>query len=49
MKNRWVELRKGATTCYGQVEDAGPAVYDDADVPDGPWKRVITSQPLVLG
>jgi hypothetical protein len=100
MKNRWVELRKGATTCYGQVEDAGPAVYDDAayvfgtdgrrpansrfngagldvspavngclgfsqldgqndrvdwrfiddaDAPDGPWKHVITSQPLVLG
>ena len=30
MKNRWVELRKNGRTCYGQVEDAGPAVYDDA-------------------
>ena len=100
MKNRWVQLRNGAATCYGQIEDAGPAVYDDAayvfgtddrrpansrfngagldvspavngclgfrqldgqhdrvdwrfiddvDVPDGPWKRVITSRPLVLG
>lgn len=29
LKDRWVELRKGAATCYGQVEDAGPAVYDD--------------------
>lgn len=29
MKNRWVELRKGDKTCYGQVQDAGPAVYDD--------------------
>jgi hypothetical protein len=99
MKDRWVQLRKGAATCYGQIEDAGPAVYDDAayvfgtgdrrpanarfngagldvspavngclgfgqldgqhdrvdwrfiddvDVPDGPWKRVITSRPLIL-
>jgi hypothetical protein len=30
MKNRWVELRKGPNTCYGQIQDAGPAVYDDA-------------------
>ena len=30
MKNRWVELRKNRRTCYGQIEDAGPAVYDDA-------------------
>jgi len=35
MKNRWVELihvRNGRRrVCYGQVEDAGPYVYDDAD------------------
>ncbi|TQC47007.1 hypothetical protein EEB14_22730 [Rhodococcus sp. WS4] len=31
MKNRWVELRMGDHTCYGQIEDAGPAVYDDAN------------------
>ncbi len=30
MKNHWVELRKDGNTCYGQVEDAGPGVYDDA-------------------
>lgn len=30
MKNRWVELRKGGRTCFGQIQDAGPAVYDDA-------------------
>jgi hypothetical protein len=30
MKNRWVQLRKGPNICYGQVEDAGPSVYDDA-------------------
>lgn len=30
LKNRWVELRGSAGTCYGQVEDAGPGVYDDA-------------------
>jgi hypothetical protein len=98
MKNRWVELRKGGTTCYGQLQDAGPAVYDDAayvfgsddrrpantrfngagldaspalngclgfreldgqtdrldwrfvekaDVPDGPWTRIVTTQPVV--
>lgn len=31
MKNRWVEIvgPQGAV-CYGQVQDAGPAVYDDA-------------------
>ncbi|GAC1320722.1 MAG: hypothetical protein NVSMB25_13520 [Thermoleophilaceae bacterium] len=29
MKNRWVELGKGPSTCYGQIEDAGPYVYDD--------------------
>lgn len=35
MKNRWVRLwhrRDGkVVTCYGQIEDAGPYVYDDAD------------------
>ena len=34
MKNRWVEIihrRDGkARVCYGQIEDAGPYVYDDA-------------------
>jgi len=34
LKNRWVKIqhrRDGRTrTCYGQVEDAGPYVYDDA-------------------
>lgn len=30
MKNRWVELRKDGRTCYGQIQDAGPALYDDA-------------------
>jgi hypothetical protein len=34
MKNHWVKIshvRNGAIrTCYGQVEDAGPYVYDDA-------------------
>ena len=33
MKNRWVEIshtRNGSVhTCYGQIEDAGPYVYDD--------------------
>lgn len=30
MKNRWVRIKKGDRTCYGQVEDAGPGKYDDA-------------------
>lgn len=30
MKNRWVELRKNGRTCFGQIQDAGPAVYNDA-------------------
>lgn len=96
LKNRWVQLRKGDNVCYGQIEDAGPAVYDDvayvfgtarpkntrfngagldvspalngclgfrqlngsddrvdwrfvdaADVPDGPWKRIVTTQPVI--
>ncbi|KAB1662559.1 hypothetical protein F8O01_01030 [Pseudoclavibacter chungangensis] len=31
MKNRWVEMRKGDATCYGQIQDAGPGEYDDAE------------------
>jgi hypothetical protein len=98
MKNRWVELRKGGNICYGQIQDAGPAVYDDsayvfgsgdarpantrfngagldvspalngclgfrqldgqddrvdwrfvddADVPAGPWTRIVTNSPVL--
>lgn len=97
MKNRWVLLRRDGRTCYGQIEDAGPARYDDAayvfgaddarpastafngagldvspalngclgftelngendlvdwafvdeaDVPAGPWTRIITDSPV---
>lgn len=31
MKNRWVQISNGARTCYGQIEDAGPGQYNDAD------------------
>ena len=31
MKNRWVQINKGGKTCYGQVEDAGPGQYNDAN------------------
>jgi hypothetical protein len=31
MKNRWVELQKDGKTCYGQIEDAGPGEYNDAN------------------
>lgn len=31
MKNRWVKLiGPNGNTCYGQVEDAGPAIYHDS-------------------
>ncbi|WP_340537284.1 hypothetical protein [Nocardioides sp. GXZ039] len=30
MKNRWVEIRRRGRTCYGQIQDAGPARYHDA-------------------
>jgi len=30
MKNRWVRLRANGRECFGQVQDAGPGVYDDA-------------------
>lgn len=98
MKNRWVQLEKDGNTCYGQIQDAGPAIYDDAayvfgsgdprpanlrfnnagldvspalngclgfaqldgqddrvawrfvddaDVPEGPWTRIVTSSPVI--
>lgn len=31
MKNRWVRVRKDGKICYGQIEDAGPALYHDAN------------------
>ncbi len=31
MKNRWVHLRHNGRDCYGQIEDAGPYVYHDAN------------------
>ena len=30
MKNRWVRIKRGDRVCYGQIQDAGPGVYDDA-------------------
>ena len=29
LKNRWVRITKGDRECYGQIQDAGPGVYDD--------------------
>jgi hypothetical protein len=31
MKNRWVAVQKGSRVCYGQIQDAGPGEYDDAE------------------
>lgn len=31
MKNRWVQIQKGERTCYGQIQDAGPGQYNDAE------------------
>jgi hypothetical protein len=30
LKNRWVQLTREGRTCYGQIQDAGPAEYHDA-------------------
>jgi hypothetical protein len=92
LKNRWVEVQLGNTSCYGQWEDVGPnneedfayvfgdsdtpvntfgekagldvspalrdclgmhgnavtvwRLVDTADVPDGPWKTVVTTSPV---
>lgn len=29
MKNRWVRMTNGGRECYGQIQDAGPTLYDD--------------------
>lgn len=31
MKNRWVEVRYGSKTAYGQIEDVGPMNEDDVE------------------
>jgi hypothetical protein len=31
MKNQWVEIRTGDRTCFGQIQDAGPGEYNDAE------------------
>ena len=31
MKNRWVEMRRGAAVCFGQIQDAGPGEYHDIE------------------
>ena len=31
LKNTWIEIRYGKTTCYAQWEDVGPGEYDDFD------------------
>lgn len=97
MKNRWVKIKRNDNICYGQIEDAGPYVYNDynyvfgvnnerpqstrannagmdvspalrdclkfnglnnadnkvdwqfvdfVDVPDGPWRQIITSSQI---
>ncbi len=30
MKNQWVKITHGTVACYGQIEDAGPYEYSDA-------------------
>jgi hypothetical protein len=42
MKNRWVQLTKDGHVCYGEIEDAGPAVYDDAAYVFGPARPANT-------
>lgn len=31
LKNRWVMISNGTATCYGQIQDAGPGEYHDAE------------------
>jgi hypothetical protein len=31
LKNRWVQIQGPGGTCYGQIEDAGPTIYNDRD------------------
>jgi len=31
MKNRWVEVKMNGTSCFGQIQDAGPGEYNDAE------------------
>ncbi|PPG43293.1 hypothetical protein [Pseudoclavibacter sp. RFBA6] len=31
LKNRWVQLEHDGRTCYGQIQDAGPGEYADAE------------------
>ncbi len=31
MKNRWVAIAHGDRVCFGQIQDAGPGEYDDAE------------------
>jgi len=97
MKNRWVKITYDSNVCFGQIQDAGPYLYDDSnyvfghndeqpeskrangagmdispalrdclgfigwnnvdnkvdwqfvddiDVPDGPWKEIITTSQI---
>jgi hypothetical protein len=69
MKNRWVAITgPNGSTCYGQVEDAGPShgqclgfddldgdhdkiswhFVDEAGVPDGPFRRIVTTSGVML-
>lgn len=98
LKNRWVQMEKDGRVCYGQIQDAGPGEYNDAEyvfggndrrpknsrfngagmdvspalagclgfqslngsqdrlnwrfieeqkVPNGPWKKLVTTSPVV--
>jgi hypothetical protein len=31
MKNRWVQISSRGRTCFGQIQDAGPGEYHDAE------------------
>ena len=46
MKNRWVKLKRGDRICYGQIQDAGPGVYDDAAYVFGSDDRRPAEQPV---
>ncbi len=39
LKNHWVQISRAGRTCYGQIEDAGPGEYDDAEYVFGSGNR----------
>lgn len=44
LKNRWVEVQSGRTSCYGQWEDVGPFEEDDIEYVFGAAKKPLNQE-----